>query len=69
MSSSTIRPPASRRATLDDLMKVEGKAELIGGRIVQLHAHGSPAESGRRADRPQPGRLRRGERAGHRLHR
>jgi Uma2 family endonuclease len=35
MSSSTIQPPASRRATLDDLMKVEGKAELIGGRIVQ----------------------------------
>jgi Uma2 family endonuclease len=35
MSSSRIRPPAARRATLDDLMKVEGKAELIGGRIVE----------------------------------
>jgi Uma2 family endonuclease len=28
------------RATLDDLLKVEGKAELIGGRIVQLLATG-----------------------------
>ncbi len=35
MSSSTIRPATSRRATLDDLIKVEGKAELIGGRIVE----------------------------------
>jgi Uma2 family endonuclease len=40
MSSSTIRPPAARRATLDDLMKTEGKAELIGGRIVQQMATG-----------------------------
>jgi hypothetical protein len=29
-----------RRATLDDLYKVEGKAELIGGRIVQYMASG-----------------------------
>jgi Uma2 family endonuclease len=28
------------RATLDDLMRTEGKAELIGGRIVQLMATG-----------------------------
>jgi Uma2 family endonuclease len=28
------------RATLDDLLKVEGKAELIGGRIVQYMATG-----------------------------
>ncbi len=40
MGSSTIRPPAARRATLDDLMKVEGKAELIGGRIVEHMATG-----------------------------
>jgi Uma2 family endonuclease len=31
--------PATR-ATLDDLYQVEGKAELIGGRIVQLMASG-----------------------------
>ena len=30
----------SQRATLDDLMQTEGKAELIGGRIVQLMATG-----------------------------
>lgn len=33
MSNITI---AERRATLDDLSRVEGKAELIGGRIVRL---------------------------------
>jgi hypothetical protein len=27
---------AAARATLDDLMRTEGKAELIGGRIVRL---------------------------------
>ena len=30
----------SQRATLDDLMGTEGKAELIGGRIVQFMASG-----------------------------
>lgn len=30
----------STRATLDDLMRVEGKAELIGGRIVEYMASG-----------------------------
>jgi len=30
----------STRATLDDLCRVEGKAELIGGRIVHLMATG-----------------------------
>src|SRR3954464_493369 len=30
----------SQRATLDDLMRTEGKAELIGGRIVQFMATG-----------------------------
>ena len=30
----------TRMATLDDLWKVEGKAELIGGRIVELPASG-----------------------------
>lgn len=28
------------RATLDDLLKVDGKAELIGGRIVHFMASG-----------------------------
>ena len=31
---STVRSTAPRPQTLDDLLKVEGKAELIGGRIV-----------------------------------
>src|SRR5437763_4133561 len=35
MSSTT-----QRAATLDDLYRVEGKAELIGGRIVHLMATG-----------------------------
>jgi Uma2 family endonuclease len=30
----STRTPAPRRATLADLMKVEGKAELIGGKVV-----------------------------------
>ena len=34
---STVTTP---RATIDDLYKVEGKAELIGGRIVQYMAQG-----------------------------
>jgi Uma2 family endonuclease len=34
---SAITPP---RATLDDLYRVEGKAELIGGRIVRFMASG-----------------------------
>jgi len=34
---ASISPP---RATLDDLYRVEGKAELIGGRIEQLMASG-----------------------------
>jgi Uma2 family endonuclease len=36
MSSSTSQKPA----TLDDLYRVEGKAELIGGRIVRYMASG-----------------------------
>jgi hypothetical protein len=28
------------RATLDDLYRVEGKAELIGGKVVELPASG-----------------------------
>jgi Uma2 family endonuclease len=31
---------AAQRATLDDLYRTEGKAELVGGRIVQLMATG-----------------------------
>ena len=43
---ATVAPP---RATIDDLLKTEGKAELIGGRIVPLMASGfSPSRvSGR----------------------
>ena len=37
----SIAPPiTSAPATLDDLLKVDGKAELIGGRIVQLMPSG-----------------------------
>ena len=35
-----MAPAVQTRATLDDLMRVEGKAELIGGRIVPLMATG-----------------------------
>lgn len=35
MSISAISPPTTRPATLDDLAKVDGKAELIGGKIVR----------------------------------
>lgn len=35
MSPKTLPTPAARRATLDDLLKTEGKAELVGGRIVE----------------------------------
>ncbi len=35
MSISTIPLPSTRTATLDDLAKVDGKAELIDGRIVR----------------------------------
>ena len=37
---STVLPPPTPRATIDDLMRVEGKAELIGGRIVRYMAVG-----------------------------
>ena len=40
MSISTIPLPTTRRATLDDLAKVDGKAELIGGKIVHQMATG-----------------------------
>ena len=32
---ATVTPP---RATIDDLLRVDGKAELINGRIVQMAA-------------------------------
>jgi Uma2 family endonuclease len=35
-----MTPVAARRATLDDLYRTEGKAELIGGRIVEHMASG-----------------------------
>lgn len=34
---ATVQP---KRATLDDLMRTEGKAELIGGRVVEFMASG-----------------------------
>ncbi|MGP0062021.1 MAG: Uma2 family endonuclease [Isosphaeraceae bacterium] len=40
MSTSTTAPAPTRRATLDDLLKVDGKAELINGRIVYQVATG-----------------------------
>jgi Uma2 family endonuclease len=35
-----MTPIAQKRATLDDLLRTDGKAELIGGRIVQYMASG-----------------------------
>ncbi len=35
-----MTPTISRPATLDDLLKVDGKAELIGGRIVHIMPSG-----------------------------
>lgn len=35
MSPKTLPPPAARRATLDDRLRIKGKAELVGGRIVE----------------------------------
>jgi Uma2 family endonuclease len=40
MSVRTLPPPLFSPATIDDLLKVEGKAELIGGRIVRYMATG-----------------------------
>jgi Uma2 family endonuclease len=37
---SVSLPPPTPRATLDDLMRIEGKAELIGGKIVHLMGTG-----------------------------
>ena len=35
-----MTPVATARATLEDLLRTEGKAELIGGRIVKYMASG-----------------------------
>jgi Uma2 family endonuclease len=44
--STTMLPTTQAPATLDDLYKVEGKAELIGGRIVHFMASGdAPSEA------------------------
>ena len=60
-----MTPAVQTRATLDDLMRVEGKAELIGGRIVRFMATGrkpsrSPLEIVRQpatiTPRDRPGR-------------
>jgi Uma2 family endonuclease len=41
MASVQTNPmPSGRPATIDDLYRVEGKAELIGGRIVRFMANG-----------------------------
>ena len=45
---STIATP---RSTLADLMKTEGKAELIGGRIVQYMAGHRPSRVAARISR------------------
>lgn len=37
---SAVLPPPAPRATIEDLLRVEGKAELIGGRIVRYMATG-----------------------------
>jgi Uma2 family endonuclease len=34
MSTATLPPPTRTRATIDDLMRFEGKAELIGGKVA-----------------------------------
>lgn len=39
-ATTTAAPQAPSRATLDDLMRTPGKAELIGGRIVTFMATG-----------------------------
>ena len=39
ISTIPIPIPTTRPATLDDLAKVDGKAELIGGRIVRQMAY------------------------------
>jgi Uma2 family endonuclease len=36
MNLTTASPPSTRPATLDDLGKVEGKAELVDGKIVRI---------------------------------
>lgn len=48
MTPTTLPPPAPR-ATLDDLMRYDGRAELIGGRVVPLMGNG--LKPGRVADR------------------
>ena len=49
-------------ATLDDLYRVEGKAELIAGRIRAAHGDRSEAKPGRFPHRPKSRRLRPGDR-------
>ena len=61
---ASLSPP---RATLDDLYREEGKAELIGGRIVRSHAFGRPAEPRGVRDRREPPRARPTDRPGRRL--
>ncbi|MGL4419050.1 MAG: Uma2 family endonuclease [Gemmataceae bacterium] len=40
MASSSTTIPAKKRATIDDLYGVEGKAELIGGEVVHFMGSG-----------------------------
>ena len=63
-----MAPTVQTRATLDDLIRVEGKAELIGGRIVPIMPTGhTPNQvTGFIYRQPRwttPGRTRRGGRA------
>jgi Uma2 family endonuclease len=40
MAATTLLPTSLPRATVEDLLRVEGKAELIGGRIVRIMPSG-----------------------------
>ena len=54
---STVTNPlgSPARATIADLLKVEGKAELIDGRVVQFMPTAVPAEPRGVPDRPISG--------------
>ena len=53
MSTVTGSAPGSARATAADLAKVDGKAELIDGRVVHLMAFSAPANT-LMPNRPRP---------------
>ena len=69
MSIGTIPLSTTRRATLDDLAKVDGKAELINGKIVHQMATGYEPNRTAFPNRPQSGRPCRDDRSGRGFHR